>query len=69
MLTLHKPSYTSTFHPSPHIFPEEEKPVSEKDRERILQMGENFREVWESEHCRAETKKKIAEIEGQIKQL
>ena len=37
----------------------EEKPVSEKDRGRILQMGENFREVWESEHCIAETKKKI----------
>lgn len=38
---------------------EEEKPVSEKNRGRILQMGENFREVWESEHCSAETKKKI----------
>jgi DNA invertase Pin-like site-specific DNA recombinase len=38
---------------------EEEKPVSDKDRGRILQMGENFREVWESEHCSAETKKKI----------
>lgn len=37
----------------------EEKPVSEKDRGRILKMGENFREVWESEHCSAETKKKI----------
>ena len=39
--------------------PAAEKPVSEKDRGRILQMGENFREVWESEHCSAETKKKI----------
>ena len=38
---------------------EEEKPVSDKERVRVLQMGENFREVWESEHCCAETKKKI----------
>jgi DNA invertase Pin-like site-specific DNA recombinase len=38
---------------------EEEKPVSDKERARILQMGDNFREVWESEHCSAETKKKI----------
>ncbi len=38
---------------------EEEKPVSDKERARILQMGDNFREVWESEHCTAETKKKI----------
>jgi len=37
----------------------EEKPLSEKERRRILHMGENFREVWESEHCTAETKKKI----------
>jgi hypothetical protein len=37
----------------------EETPVSEKERRRILQMGENFREVWESEHCTSETKKKI----------
>lgn len=38
---------------------EEQTPVSDKERRRILQMGENFREVWESEHCTSETKKKI----------
>jgi hypothetical protein len=38
---------------------EEETRVSEKERTRILQKGENFREVWESENCTSETKKKI----------
>ena len=40
---------------------ESEKPaLSEKDRERVRELGENFTRVWESEHCPPELRKKIA---------
>jgi DNA invertase Pin-like site-specific DNA recombinase len=38
---------------------QEVKVLSDEERKSILQLGENFQEVWESEHCSAETKKKI----------
>ncbi len=40
---------------------EEQAPnLSDPDRERILAMGIRFEEVWHSEHCSGELKKKIA---------
>ncbi len=40
---------------------EEQAPnLSDTDRERILVMGNRFEEVWQSEHCSGELKKKIA---------
>jgi len=33
--------------------------ITENERDKILNMGQNFQSVWESEHCRPETKKKI----------
>jgi len=38
---------------------QEAEVLSAQDRRRILQLREDFRSVWESEHCSAETKKKI----------
>ena len=35
------------------------KDLSDDDRQRILEMGEDFREVWESEKCSVVTRKKI----------
>lgn len=38
---------------------DETRPLSEEEEEEILLLGEEFGEVWESEHCPASMKKKI----------
>ncbi len=33
--------------------------LSDQDKRRVLELGEDFQQVWESKHCTTETKKKI----------
>jgi len=41
------------------VMEQERRVVSEEEREKILSMGRSFAEVWESERCPKELKKKI----------
>ncbi|MFQ5923721.1 MAG: recombinase family protein [Anaerolineales bacterium] len=53
------------------VMEQERRVVSEEEREKILSMGRSFAEVWESEGCPKELKKKIVRsmIEGAIVDL